>query len=59
MIKHIIVNNKQINIEMGCDHPKYKTKVCNGNCGDCKHSVAKMTIPDFIILLEKIEYKMA
>lgn len=57
MTHYIEVSNKKIKIEFGCNHPNYENKICDGNCGDCKYSIATMTIPDCMILLDNMEYK--
>lgn len=57
-MKHYIeVGGKKIEIEMGCNHPDYKNKSCDGNCGECHFSIATMTIPDCMVLLDNLEYK--
>lgn len=57
MKHYIMVNNKKVEIEMGCNYPDYENKNCDGNCGECPHSIAAMTIPDCMVLLDSLEYK--
>ena len=48
---------EKFQVEMGCTHPDMENNNaanvgCDGECGKCKHSIAKMTIPDFFKLLK-------
>lgn len=57
-MKHYIeVKGTKVEIEMGCNHPDYENKNCDGNCGECQFSIATMTIPDCMVLLDSLEYK--
>lgn len=47
-------------VEMGCNHPNLENNStdsigCNGNCEECRYSIASTTIPEMMELLRRAE----
>lgn len=52
--------NFKFAVEMGCNHPDMKNNStesvgCSGNCDKCRFSIATLTIPAFMELIERAE----
>lgn len=40
-------------VDMGCDHPDFKNRNCNGKCEECKFAVATLKISDFLEIAKR------
>lgn len=47
----------KLQVNMGCNHPDRNNEEfsCYGDCAECKHSIATMTIPEIMELLKRAD----